>query len=230
MINSPEKATEDFNYNVFETVIKSFKQLTCFPKFNSKKEVHMKTKSLLLLLAIFYASSTFAQTEDQNQQMKTWMEYMTPGQVHQSMASYAGDWKTENKMWSAPGTEPMVADGFCKIEMFLGGRYLKINYTGNYMGMPFEGLSIEGFDNATEEFNYVWLDNFGTGMVFMKGKYDSKEKTINYKGTMVDPMQKKEVPIRKVVKLLENGNLSRETYSISNGQEFKSMEILYTRK
>lgn len=32
--------------------------------------------------------------------------------------------------------------------MIFGGRYQLSNYKGNFMGMPFEGMSIMGYDNA----------------------------------------------------------------------------------
>ena len=31
------------------------------------------------------------------------------------------------------------------------------------MGMPFNGLSLEGYDNAKKEFTSIWIDNMGTG-------------------------------------------------------------------
>ena len=192
----------------------------------------MNTKKLFLFLSavLFMSTAVMAQDAGQDEQMKVWMDYMTPGEVHQAMAAFAGDWKTENKMWMAPGAEPMVTEGSCKMEMLLGGRYLKSTHIGNYMGMPFEGFSIEGFDKATNIFNYVWFDNFGTGMMVMKGTYDDASKTVTYKGMMVDPMQKKEVPVKEVVTVGDPNKVVMEMFSEVEGKEFKNMEVVYTRK
>lgn len=183
-----------------------------------------------LLIILFVSSLAFAQEASQDEQMKIWMDYMTPGEVHKAMASYAGDWKTDTKMWIAPGSEPIISSGESKSEMLLGGRYMKITNTGNYMGMPFEGISIEGYDNVMKQFTFVWIDNFGTGTMILKGTYDDATKSINYKGTMVDPVQKKEMPIRQVVTLLGPDKLSLEMFSEADGKEFKNTEVIYTRK
>ena len=192
----------------------------------------MNTKKLFLFLAtvLFISSAALiAQEAGQDEQMKIWMDYMTPGEVHQAMASFAGDWKTENKMWMAPDTEPMITEGTCKMEMLLGGRYLKSTHNGNYMGMPFEGFSIEGFDKATNTFNYVWVDNFGTGMMVMKGTYDDATKSVTYKGTMVDPVQKKEVPVKEIVTVGDSNKIVMQMFSEVDGKEFKNMEITFIR-
>ena len=191
----------------------------------------MSTKKLFLFLSavLFISSAVIAQDANQDEQMKIWMDYMTPGEVHQAMASFTGDWKTENKMWMAPGMEPTVTQGTCKMEMLLGGRYLKSTYAGDFMGMPFEGMSIEGYDKATNMFYSMWIDNFGTGMMTMKGTYDDMTKSVNYKGMMVDPIQKKEIPVREVFNVGDPNKIVMEMYSEMDGQEFKSMEVTYTR-
>ena len=196
------------------------------------KGANMKGKTTFLLLSIFcfVSSAVLAQEMNQDEMMKVWMDYMTPGEVHQQMAKMAGDWKSENKMWQAQGSEPIVSEGSCKMEMVLGGRYLKSTNTGDYMGMPFEGISIEAFDNATKEFSSIWIDNFGTGMMMMKGKWDDATKTLTYTGTMVDPMLKKGVPVREVYTIVDDNKFTLEMFTNGpDGQEFKNMEIVYTR-
>ncbi len=188
----------------------------------------MSIKKALMFVFTFFIISFPAFAQDE--QMKIWMDYMTPGEVHQSMASFAGDWKTVNKMWMALDTEPVESEGECKMEMLLGGRYLKSTYTGSYMGMPFEGFSLEAYDKATNQFYYTWVDNFGTGMMTMKGTYDNTTKSVTYTGMMVDPLQKKEVPVKQIVNVGDPNKIIMEMYTVVEGKEFKSMEGVYTRK
>ena len=50
-----------------------------------------------------------------------------------------------------------------------------------YIGM---GQYVEGFVNT-------WIDNFGTGMMYMTGSWDEKSKVISLTGTMTDPISGK---------------------------------------
>src|SRR5262245_21579950 len=129
-------------------------------------------KTLLLLTALlitFSAGSAYSQSD---QDMQKWMQYMTPGDMHKMLAKGAGSWKAKTTFWMAPGAEPVVSDATFTGEMILGGRYLMSKYSGNMMGMPFEGIAIEGYDNAGKMFVSTWVDNMGTGIMNMQGKYD----------------------------------------------------------
>jgi hypothetical protein len=162
--------------------------------------------------------------------MQAWMEYMTPGPMHEMMAKSVGDWKTINKFWMDPSAEPMVTEGTGKTEMILGGRYQRSTHNSTMMGMETEGISLMGYDNATEEFTAIWIDNIGTGTSVAKGKYDETTNSITLKGTMVDPMSKQEMYIREVFKFLDADHYILEMYLINNEEEFKSMEIEFVRQ
>ncbi len=185
----------------------------------------------VVLLLLISNSFLIAQEEgDQSEQMRIWMEYMTPGTMHEMLANGVGDWKTINKFWMDPSGEPMVTEGTGKTEMILGGRYQQSTHKSMMMGMPTEGISLMGYDNATDEFTAIWIDNIGTGTSVAKGKYDETTKSITLNGTMVDPMSKKEMNIREVFKFLDADHYILEMYLINNGEEFKSMEIEFVRE
>jgi len=171
-----------------------------------------------------------AQQEDaQAEQMKVWTEYMTPGPMHEMMAKSVGDWKTINRYWMDPSGDPMVTEGTAKTEMIMGGRYQTTKTSGTVMGMPMEGMSLIGYDNASGEFTEIWIDNLGTGTSVAKGTYDENTNSINMNGTMVDPMTKSEMKFKQVMKLLDDNHQIIEMYMDSNGQEVKSMEIEFIR-
>ncbi len=120
--------------------------------------------------------------------MKAWMEYMTPGAEHERMAARAGEWTCEGKMWEGPGTEGTPLSGTATIRMIMGGRYQQQEYRGEMMGMPFDGLSITGYDNALKQFQSLWLDSMGTGISFFEGGRDEATKLVGTKGRMTTPM------------------------------------------
>jgi|MudIll2142460700_1097286.scaffolds.fasta_scaffold517318_2 hypothetical protein len=190
-------------------------------------------KMILFLSIILLINSQFilAQSEEeQAEQMKIWMDYMTPGPMHEMLAKSVGDWKTISRFWMDPAGEPMETEGTGKTEMILGGRYQKSTHNSTMMGMPTEGIFLMGFDNATQEFTAVWIDNIGTGTAVAKGKYDESTNSIGLKGSMVDPMSKQDINFREVYKFLDNDHHLLEMYIVQSGQEFKMMEIEFFRQ
>jgi len=191
----------------------------------------MKLKKMLVgmmaALILFSASSSFAQQGDQAEMMKKWQEYMTPGPAHQQLAKMAGNWKATVTQYM--GGQESKSEGTATYEMVLGGRYLQASFKGTMMGMPFEGMELDAYDNATKEYISVWLDNFGTGVMVMKGKWDDKTQLLTYWGSMVDPMTGKDAKMKNVMKALDDNNVTFEMYAVNDGQEVKQMQIDYTR-
>src|SRR6185437_2413255 len=164
---------------------------------------------LFTTVICFTASGTMAQSgSDANNspEMKAWMDYMTPGKVHEMLAKSNGKWKTETSMWMAPNTEPQKSEGTCENTMILGGRYQQSMFHGNMMNMPFEGISTLAYDNAKKKFINSWIDNMGTGMMTMEGTWDDASKSITFTGTEMDPSSGKDMPIRQVFKVIDDNN------------------------
>jgi|WetSurMetagenome_2_1015567.scaffolds.fasta_scaffold23465_3 hypothetical protein len=186
----------------------------------------MKKIILLVFVLAYYSINSFAQ----NDEMKKWMDYMTPGKEHQEFAKMEGDWTYTGKMWMDPNAEPQAFNGNAKFEMLLGGRYSQLTVTGKMMGMDFKGIGIDGFDNSQKKWISIWIDNFGTGILYMEGTYDENSKKIIYKGKAVDPMTGKDMEYKQTVKQIDDKNCEMEMFNISEGKEFKSMEMNYTKK
>lgn len=99
------------------------------------------------------------------------------------------------------------------------------------MGQAFEGISTVGYDNASKEIVSSWLDNMGTNIMQMRGKYDGISKTMDMKGECTDPMTGKIKTVRETYTLVDDNTRKMEMYDTDpNGKEFKSMEIVMTRK
>jgi len=183
-----------------------------------------------LILCLAMLAPVSAQDQDMVAQQKAWNEYMTPGWAHEMMAAHEGEWKVVTTFWMDPSAPPQTMEGTAKSEMILGGRYLKSTHSGTMMGMPFNGLSLEGYDNAKKEFTSIWIDNMGTGTSISTGSYDKATNTITYIGNVYDPMQGKDVKIRETVKIIDKDHYTIEMYNELDGKEFKSMEIAFERK
>jgi Protein of unknown function (DUF1579) len=164
--------------------------------------------------------------------VQKWQAYMTPGDMQQLMSKFCGTWTSENKMWMSPGTDPQESKGECSYTMILGGRYQQGNITGSFPGMPpYEGFSLMGYDNDKKVFTSVWIDNYGTGTATASGPYDAATKTITLKGTMYEPMSGKDLSTRETIQFVDDDHQVLTLYFVnSQGAEFKSTEIRYTRK
>lgn len=186
----------------------------------------MKIK--ILVFALLLTASNFLRAQDD--QMKKWMEYMTPGDVHKMLAKADGEWTAEISMWMDPNTPPDKSTSTAVNKMILGGRYQYSTFTGNMMGMPFEGVSVTGYDNSKKTFTNIWIDNMGTGTMVMEGTWDEASKTINYKGKMLEPMTGKDEDVRETFKFVDDKTHFLEMYGTKDGKEFKWMEITFKKK
>ncbi len=201
----------------------------------------MKTKTsfvVALALAVLGFGSTpvlaaekGGAPEDMQVMMAKAKEAGTPGAGHAVLKSVEGEWNTLSRMWMKPGDEPQKSAGTGSFEWVFGGRFLKQKFKGDWMGQPFEGQGFIGYDNVKQEYSNVWMDNMSTGMMTGSGQYDKGSKTIKDTGTFSCPVTgEKDMWYRSEWKL---AGKDKHIYSMfmkgPDGQEFKSMEIVYTR-
>ena len=170
---------------------------------------------------------------DSATQMKAMMAYGTPGDMQKMMASWSGAWNADMTMWDHEGAPAQKMMGAAVNSMVLGGRYQSSKHTGNMMGMPFEGMSLMGYDNALKKFVSSWVDNWGTGIMMMSGPWDEATKTLTLTGSMPDIVRPgKECMMREVFTVVDDNTQHMEMYGPDQktGKEFKIMEMKMTRK
>jgi len=193
----------------------------------------MKKFTLIVVLGmIIFSVASFGQEMNQGMtpEMKAWMNYMTPGDMHKLLAKNVGTWESTITMWMDPNTPPTTTVGSSVNEMILGGRYLQSKHYGNFSGMPMEGIGLEAYDNVKKSFYSTWIDNMGTGIMYLEGKYDPATKTITYEGTAVDPITGKDMKVRETMKYIDDSHSAMEMFTIDGGNEFKSMHIDFVKK
>ncbi len=196
----------------------------------------MKTaQKLLLAVALLSCNASFAQNGSEGSKTlsdmeKAWMQYMQPGEMHAMLAKSNGMWTEQMEMWMAPGQPSVASTATVSNKMILGGRYQQGNHVGKVQGMPFEGISTVGYDNAKKKFISTWVDNMGTGVMYAEGDWNDNEKSIEFKGKQVDPLSGNELPWRETFRIIDNDTQQMEMYMTTpDGQEYKSMSILLKR-
>ena len=119
--------------------------------------------------------------QDQMQRMMQLAEELaTPGEAHQRLDYFTGEWDTSTTIMGMP-SEP----GTQSIQWILGGRQLQSSVNGTVMGKPFKGLGLMGYDNYKKKYTSTWCDNQSTTLLTSEGLADQSGKVITLYGRVV---------------------------------------------
>ena len=192
------------------------------------------------LLGCCLAASALAGPEDKPQakpaagasedaMMAEYMKMASPGPNHERLKQFAGSWKTVTKGFMAPG-EPQVSEGTAEASMILDGRYLREDVNSTWMGAPFHGFGLTGYDNMKQTYVGTWADTMGTGLLATTGTADPSGKVLTSTATYTDPVTKQSSVMKMVNKVVDANKHILSIYDVRDGKETLTMEITYTRK
>ncbi len=205
---------------------------------NSPKLLRLSLALVAALAPLSAKSQTATNQPPDSQMMATMMEMAQPNENHKQFQSLVGEWTYDVKWWMSPQSPPMESQGTSSAKMAMGGRYLiskdtsKISMPGQdgkMTEMEYQGMSIEGYDNAKKKYVSSWIDNMGTGIENSEGTYDPESKTLTYIGTM-EPMPGMVSKVREELKFVDQDHHTMLMFEDHGGTMVKIMEIDYTRK
>ena len=164
-------------------------------------------------------------------EMEAMMKAAAPGEQHKILAKSAGTFDAEIIMKPAADAPEVKSKGKEVSEMVLGGRYLKIDFTGDMMGMPFSGTGLNGYDNVKKKWISTWADSMSTGIMVSEGVADASGKVITYNGEYACPIENgKMKKFRQVFKMIDDDHHEFEMYMPGpDGKEMRGLYIKYTR-
>jgi hypothetical protein len=174
-----------------------------------------------------YTEDPAAGEMDVDAMMKMMTEQAKPGEHHAKLASLAGEWDVASKTWMG-GPEPMESTASCKNTVILGGRYVNVEYMGDFSGTPFEGRGVMGYDNFKKHFVSTWCDTMSTGLSMETGSLSEDGKTLTLTGEWESPAGK--ASVRHVYDFLSADQYVLTGYTSMGGAEMKAMELTFTRK
>lgn len=177
------------------------------------------------------AQAAAAHGMSEQELMQLWTEAMTPNEHHARLTPLAGDFEFTNTHWMTPDSEPTVTTGKAESRFILGGRYLRQVYTGDFLGQPFEGHGLTGYDNVQERYVGHWIDNMGTGIMSSVGDTDASGKRIHFLARYWDPMTERPSVAREVLTIESDDRHVLEMYHRDpvSGEEFRAMRLVATR-
>jgi hypothetical protein len=168
---------------------------------------------------------------EQQAAMEAWMKFATPGEGHKALEPMVGSWNVETTSWQRPGAPPQTSTGTAESTWVLGGRFVREEVHGEFAGMKFDGLGFTGYDNYKKKYVGTWMDTMGTMMMTMEGTADPTGKLFTMTSTIDDVMTGKPVKVRSVTRVVDENRHVMEMFGPDpTGKEFKSLEIVYTRK
>lgn len=195
----------------------------------SIKPLNVFASVLVLVLAAAGATFVIAQDHadgDDAAMMAAWMKAATPAEHHKHMAQTVGNWDYTATFWMAPGAPPIESSGTATTEAILGGRYFQSTVEGSFMGQPFHGLEIDGYDNIKEKHVGTWYDTAGTMIMVSEGTCKDGGRVTTSHAEMTDPMTGRAMKIKNVVTMVSANEMRYESYD----GDRKTMDLIYKRK
>jgi hypothetical protein len=188
--------------------------------------------ALLAPAAVWAADPPKKGAPSEQEMMALWVKAATPGPQHQQLQKLAGEWNLTVKSTMDPSQPATESHATATVTTMMEGRYVQEVVSGQMMGAPFSGYSLTGYDNVLGRYVSVWIDNLGTGMMTSEGTADAGGRTIQWSGTMSDPMTGKASKLRMSTTIVDDDHHTFEMFMVPPGgsKEMKTMTILYERK
>lgn len=178
-----------------------------------------------------YVPDSTGQPPMDSASMVMWMAAATPGEMHAMLAKANGEWDGEVTHWMAPDAPATTSKSTVTNKMVLGDRFQMSEHSGCFGGMPFEGISIVGYDNTRKVITSSWMDNMGTMVMNLEGTWNAATKTIHLSGKCTNPMGGGMMNVREEYTLVDDNTQKLIMWGPDkNGKEYKTMEITFTRK
>jgi hypothetical protein len=170
-----------------------------------------------------------APSPEQKAMMDAWMKLGTPGAQHEKLKMMAGKFDAEVTMQMDPAAPAEVSKGSESSEMLYGGRYLKCDFVGSFMGQPFSGTSLFAYDNQKQKYVMTWIDSMSTMVMVAEGMADASGNVITLNSECEDPVTQKKTPMRQVLTIQDADHHTYESYQTKDGKENRCVMIKYTR-
>jgi hypothetical protein len=185
--------------------------------------------SVAAALVCAFALGRARAQDDGGDPMEAWAALGKTGPEHAALMKDVGTWNCACKGWEKPGSEPKESTGKAVFSSVLDGRYLKQEFEGTDMnGQPMHGIGYMGYNNATKQYESIWMDSGSTGIGFMTGTETEPGKVWTYTGNFDGPGGTK-MKMKLVLTKKNADTQLMEMYMDMGMGDMKGMEMTYTR-
>lgn len=162
--------------------------------------------------------------------MEEWARLSSPGEGHEFLTRYVGQWKTRMRVWmGGPDAPPTDSSGVAEIRLALGGRFLHETQQGRMMGAPTESIGLLGYDNYRQMYVGSFASSMSTALQTLTGSIDRRTGHLVLYGEMDEP----NVAIGRLLKFvhrhLSENEVVVDIFDLHAGEGYKVIEIQYLR-
>jgi len=183
------------------------------PRNRFAPESNVSTKQLLIAglllpLATLTAATSFTGPPVQDDADAAAMQMPRPTEAHKRMLEGVGVWTGVMKA-SYPGMPPMSSKVTETVEA-LGAFHTVTDFRAEFMGMPYHGHGLMGFDEAKGEAFGTWTDNMSPHTSFMRGTVEMEGDT-----TTIEMRYEAPTPMGELVPHRNVSVHTKDTYSMT---------------
>ena len=189
----------------------------------------MRMRELVVTAAVacalgWFGHSAFSDDPPAGGGMDAFEKLAQPGEQHARLKSLVGEWNVHGTFNF--GGPPSESDGTSSYSMIMDGRYLRQEMKSTFMGGPFEGRGVIGYDNAKQKYVSFWIDNHGTGFMLGEGTETTPGKVWTFESKFPGPGGST-MTTKEVLTKVSDKELSYEMFM---GGDKPAMTLKYTRK
>ncbi|MCC6672917.1 MAG: DUF1579 domain-containing protein [Planctomycetes bacterium] len=150
------------------------------------------------------------------------------GPEHKKLEKMVGTW--DGAITFYMGGQAMTSKAVETNTLVMNGLWLLSDFKGEFMGQPFHGHGIFGYDPVKKKHVSVWVDSMSSSFTTGEGEGSKDGKTMVDTMVGYDPSGKKSV-MRNVTTIQDADHRTFEMYNIADdGKEALAMKIEYTRR
>jgi hypothetical protein len=197
----------------------------------------MKPLQLIAFLALAVNATTLVFAQDSKKSGTASSKQEAKAAAGPSAASaeidilkkWVGNWEATIE---STGRDGKPATNAAKSTVKLCGRWLITDFDGTFMGAPFIGHEVLGYDPVAKKYVLNWIDSAATGFATGEGTYNPQTKTLTLSVTGRDDATGKMVTWRQVDiwKDADHHDWTLRTIAAKDAKEQTQMTIRYRRK
>lgn len=112
---------------------------------------------------------------------------VAPGSEHTWLKQFVGEWNSEAHIMMAPGQPPTIAQGK-EVVRSVGELWVVGELNSVFVGQPFTGVMMFGYDTRKKQFISTWIDSMETHLWQYVGTLDKESNTLTMTTEGPNPM------------------------------------------